>query len=59
MSSPVTSHVIVFPYLPQMPDETRRRYLSVAIAPASRRVFLHIYPDQGDGSRTDSLRRLK
>jgi hypothetical protein len=30
-------------YLPQMPDETSRRYLFVAIDRATRWVFLHIY----------------
>jgi transposase InsO family protein len=46
-------------YLPQMPDETQRRYLFVAIDRASRWVFLCIYPDQGNASSTDFLRRLK
>ncbi len=31
-------------YLPQMADETRRRYLFVAIDRATRRVFVRIYP---------------
>ncbi len=46
-------------YLPQMPDETQRRYLFVAIDRASRRVFLWIYRDQSEVSSTDFLRRLK
>jgi hypothetical protein len=32
-------------YLPQMPDETSRRYLFVAIDRATRWVFMHIYGD--------------
>src|SRR5471030_299215 len=32
-------------YLPQMPDETERRYLFVAIDRATRWVFLRIYPN--------------
>ena len=31
-------------YLPQMPDEQRRRYLFVAIDRATRWVFVRIYP---------------
>ena len=46
-------------YLPQMPDETQRRYLFVAIDRATRWVFVHIYRDQADTSSTDFLRRLK
>ncbi|BDT60727.1 hypothetical protein MasN3_42210 [Massilia varians] len=34
-------------YLPQMPDETSRRYLFVAIDRATRWVFMHIYPTCG------------
>ncbi|MEK7703253.1 MAG: IS481 family transposase [Nitrospirota bacterium] len=45
-------------YLPQMPDETKRRYLFVAIDRASRWVFLHIYKDQSEISSCDFLRRL-
>lgn len=45
-------------YLPQMPNETTRRYLFVAIDRATRWVFAHIYPDQSDASSTDFLRRL-
>jgi transposase InsO family protein len=45
-------------YLPQMPDETQRRYLFVAIDRATRWVFLRTYRDQSDSSSTDFLRRL-
>jgi transposase InsO family protein len=46
-------------YLPQMPDETSRRYLFVAIDRATRWVFLHIYKDMTDASSVDFLHRLK
>jgi transposase InsO family protein len=46
-------------YLPQMPDETARRYLFVAIDRATRWVFMHIYSDMTDTSSVDFLRRLK
>ena len=46
-------------YLPQMPDETHRRYLFVAIDRATRWVFMRSYRDQSDRSSTDFLRRLK
>ncbi len=46
-------------YLPQMPDESSRRYLFVAIDRATRWVFLHIYGDMSDKSSVDFLRRLK
>lgn len=46
-------------YLPQMPDETQRRYLFVAIDRATRWVFLHIYGDMTDESSVDFLRRLE
>lgn len=46
-------------YLPQMPDETQRRYLFVAIDRASRWVYLRLYRDQTDASSTDFLRRVK
>ena len=45
-------------YLPQMPDETQRRYLFVAIDRATRWVFVHIYSDQGEASSCDFLWRL-
>jgi transposase InsO family protein len=46
-------------YLPQMPDESSRRYLFVAIDRATRWVFLHTYGDMTDTSSVDFLRRLK
>jgi hypothetical protein len=46
-------------YLPQMPDETSRRYLFVAIDRATRWVFMHVYGDTTDKSSVDFLRRLK
>ena len=46
-------------YLPQMPDETSRRYLFVAIDRATRWVFMHIYADMTEKSSVDFLRRLK
>jgi transposase InsO family protein len=46
-------------YLPQMPDESYRRYLFVAIDRATRWVFMRSYRDQTDQSSTDFLRRLK
>ena len=46
-------------YLPQMPDETHRRYLVVAIDRATRWVFMRSYRDQSDKSSTDFLRRLR
>lgn len=46
-------------YLPQMPDETARRYLFVAIDRATRWVFMEIYADQSDSSSTDFLIKVK
>jgi transposase InsO family protein len=46
-------------YLPQMPDETSRRYLFVTIDRATRWVFMHIYADMTEQSSVDFLRRLK
>jgi transposase InsO family protein len=46
-------------YLPQMPDETHRRYLFVAIDRATRWVYFRIYKNQSEVSSTDFLRRLK
>jgi len=46
-------------YLPQMPDEAKRRYLFVAIDRATRWVYLHIYEDQTEVSSVDFLRRVK
>jgi len=45
-------------YLPQMPDETSRRYLFVAIDRATRWVFLRVYDDQSQTSSVDFLQRL-
>lgn len=45
-------------YLPQMPDETSRSYLFVAIDRATRWVFLRIYPDQSEASSVNFLQRL-
>ena len=45
-------------YLPQMPDETARRYLYVAIDRATRWVFVRIYPDMEAASAVDFLNRL-
>ncbi|MCV5746661.1 IS481 family transposase, partial [Escherichia coli] len=46
-------------YLPQMPDETARRYLFVAIARATRWVFIELYADQTDGSSGDFLNKVQ
>jgi transposase InsO family protein len=46
-------------YLPQMPDESARRYLFVAIDRATRWVWFRLYPDQSEKSSTDFLRRLQ
>ena len=45
-------------YLPQMPDESERRYLFVAIDRATRWVFMRIYADQSESSSVDFLNRL-
>ena len=45
-------------YLPQMPDETHRRYLFVAIDRATRWVYMRSYRDQTERSSVDFLRRL-
>ena len=45
-------------YLPQMPDETARRYLFVAIDRATRWVHVRIYADQSEASSTRFLRSL-
>ena len=42
-------------YLPQLPDETQRRYLFVAIARATRWVFIRIYDHQSEVSSCDFL----
>jgi hypothetical protein len=46
-------------YLPQMPDETKRRHLFMAIDRATRWVYLRIYKNQTDVSSTDFLRQLR
>ena len=46
-------------YLPQMPDETERRYLFVAIDRATRWVYMDIYADQTDSSSVDFLAKVK
>lgn len=46
-------------YLPQMPDESERRYLFVAIDRATRWVFMHIYANQSEDSSVDFLDRLE
>jgi transposase InsO family protein len=45
-------------YLPQMPDESQRCYLFVAIDRATRWVFVKIYADQSEVSSCDFLWRL-
>jgi len=45
-------------YLPQMADETSRRYLFVAIDHATRWAYVRIYADRGDISGTDFIHRL-
>ena len=46
-------------YLPQMPDESARRYLFVAIDRATCWIFMRIYKDQTGRSSIDFLRRLR
>jgi transposase InsO family protein len=46
-------------YLPQMPDETHRRSLFVAIDRATRWVYLRSYRNQSEQSSVDFLRRLQ
>ncbi len=45
-------------YLPQMPDETHRRYLFVAIDRASRWVYLELLDDKTATSASGFLNRL-
>lgn len=45
-------------YLPQMPDESSRSYLFVAIDRATRWVFVRIYADQTEASSIDFLAQL-
>jgi hypothetical protein len=46
-------------YLPQMPDETARRYLFVAIDRATRWVYMEIYADQTDSGSVNFLSKVK
>ena len=46
-------------YLPQMPDETARRYLFVAIDRATRWVYIELYADQTDSSSVDFLAKVQ
>jgi transposase-like protein len=46
-------------YLPQMPDETARRYLFVAIDRATRWVFIELYADQTESSSVDFLAKVR
>jgi len=46
-------------YLPQMPDESSRRYLFVAIDRATRWVFINIYADQSENSSADFLAKAR
>jgi hypothetical protein len=46
-------------YVPQMPEETSRSYLFVAIDRATRWVFMHINADLTGKSSVDFVRRLK
>ncbi len=46
-------------YLPQMPDESARRYLFVAIDRATRWVFIEIYADQTESSSVDFLAKAR
>lgn len=46
-------------YLPQMPDESSRRYLFVAIDRATRWVFIEIYADQTESSSIDFLTNMR
>jgi transposase InsO family protein len=45
-------------YLPQMPDESHRRYLFVAIDRATRWVHVGIYDDQSEDSAVNFLERV-
>lgn len=46
-------------YLSQMPEETSRRHLFVAIDSATRCIFMHIFSKTTEASRVDFLPRLK
>ena len=45
-------------YLPQMPDESRRRYLYAAIDRATRWVYIEILPDKDAATAKGFLQRL-
>ena len=45
-------------YLPQMPDETQRRYLFVGIDRATRWVYMEVLPDKTAASAQGFLKRL-
>ncbi|WP_299083014.1 IS481 family transposase [uncultured Paraglaciecola sp.] len=45
-------------YLPQMPDEKRRKYLFVGIDRATRWVYMEVLPDKTAGSARSFLKRL-
>jgi transposase InsO family protein len=49
---------IDYKYLPQMPDETQRRYLFVAIDRATRWVYLEFKPDKSTRSATRFLKAV-
>ncbi len=46
-------------YLPQVPDESARRYMFVAIDRATRWVFIEIYTDQSESSSVDFLTKVQ
>ena len=46
-------------YLPQMPDESARRYFFMAIDRTTHWVQLAIYPDQSEASSADFLVKVK
>jgi hypothetical protein len=46
-------------YLPQMPDETSRHYLFVAIDRATRWVYIELNADQTDSSSVDFLAKVR
>ena len=51
-------HPVDVKYLPQMPDETQRRYLFVVIDRASRRVYVEVLTDKSMRSVKSFLNRL-
>lgn len=46
-------------YLPQMPDETSRHYLFVAIDRATRWVYIELNADQTDSRSVDFLAKVR